>query len=106
LLTTYQKREAEEPSTDKETVAGAGLSWQRRLSPILNFDTQFDYRNLQFGGGLGGDDNVYTLSAGLGLNLSETTVLQLRVRQTERDSTEAIRELSETLVSLRLSKSF
>lgn len=105
-LATYQKREAELPSTDRERVAGAGMSWQRRLSPELNFDTQFDYRNLQFSGGLTGDDNVYSLSAGLALNLSETTVLQLRVRQTERDSTETIRELSETLVSLRLSKSF
>jgi uncharacterized protein (PEP-CTERM system associated) len=105
-VATYQKRESEVPTTDKETVAGVGISWQRRLTRELNFDAQFDYRNLEFEGGLTGTDNVYSLSSGLGIDLSESAALQLRVRQTERDSSEPLRELSETLVSVRLSKSF
>jgi uncharacterized protein (PEP-CTERM system associated) len=105
-LANYDKRESELPLTDKETVAGAGVSWERRLRPDLTFDAQFDYRNLEFEGGLSGTDNVYSLSSGLALNLSHDTTLQLRLRQTERDSSEEIRSLSETLVSLRLSKTF
>lgn len=106
VLVNYQNRKAESPSTDKERTAGAGLGWQRRLSPTLSLDTQLDYRNLRFGGSISGRDDIYTAGAGLSFNLSDTVLLHLRLRHTERQSTEDLRELRETLVSVRLSKSF